>query len=201
MATTKLDLTKEYKMYYTAKATPEIAEFAEAPFLTIEGKGAPQGEEFMAKLGALYPLAYGIKMPMKKEGKDFTVAKLEGLWWVESDKPFKEVPREEWQWKLLIRMPEFVTLEIFEKAKSEVIEKKGIELVNKVKFEKIKEGKCIQVLHIGPYSAEAESWKKIIKLMEEKKLVENGLHHEIYLSDPRKTPPQKMKTILRQPVK
>jgi hypothetical protein len=98
-------------------------------------------------------------------------------------------------------MPEFVTQEIFERAKSEVVKKKGIELVNEVKFEKIKEGKCIQVLHIGPYSAETESWEKIIKLMKEKNLVENGLHHEIYLSNPRKVAPEKMKTILRQPGK
>jgi hypothetical protein len=201
MGTTKLDLTKKYKTYYTARATPDIVEFDEAQFLTIQGKGAPQSDEFMDKLRALYPLAYGIKMLMKKEGKDFAVAKLEGLWWVESDEPFMEVPREEWQWKLLIRMPEFVTQDIFEKAKEEVVRKKGIELVNEVKFEKIKEGKCVQILHIGPYSEETESWGKIIKLMKERNLVENGPHHEIYLSDPRKVAPEKLMTILRQPVK
>ncbi len=201
MSKVKLNLTKEYKPYYTAKTTPEIIEVEEAQFLTIQGKGAPQGDEFMAKLGALYPLAYGIKMLMKKEGKDFAVAKLEGLWWTESNKPFMEVSREEWHWKLLIRQPEFVTQEIFEKAKNEVVKNKGIELTNEVKFEKIKEDKCVQVLHIGPYSAETESWEKIIKLMKEKNLVENGLHHEIYLSDPRKVAPEKMRTILRQPVK
>ena len=95
MPKTKLDLTKEYKTYYKAKTTPEIVEFEEGKFLTIEGKGAPGGKEFQAKVGALYSLAYGIKMLMKKEGKDFTVAKLEGLWWVDSDKPYTEVPREE----------------------------------------------------------------------------------------------------------
>jgi hypothetical protein len=78
MGTIKLDLTKEYKTYYTAKTIPEVVEFDEVQFLTIQGKGAPQSDEFMAKLGALYPLAYGIKMLMKKEGKDFTFAKLEG---------------------------------------------------------------------------------------------------------------------------
>jgi hypothetical protein len=91
MGATKLDLTKKYKTYYTARTIPEVVEFEEAQFLTIQGKGAPQSDEFMAKLEALYLLAYGIKMPMKKEGKDFTVAKLEGLWWVESNKPFMEV--------------------------------------------------------------------------------------------------------------
>ena len=191
MKQTKLDLTKEYKAYYTAKTTPEIVEIEEGQFLTIKGKGAPGGDEFQAKVEALYSLAYGIKMMMKKEGKDFTVAKLEGLWWVDSDKPYTEVPREEWRWKLLIRQPEFVTPEIVEKAKQEVIKKKKLELVNEVKFEKMKEGKCVQILHIGPYSTEPESLEKIYNLMKEKGLVYNGFHHEIYISDPRKVAPEK----------
>ena len=201
MGTTKLDLTKEYKPYYTAKTSPQIVEFGEAKFLSIEGKGEPAGKEFTSKIEALYPLAYGIKMPMKKEGKDFTVAKLEGLWWVESDKPALEVPREKWRWKLLIRMPEFVTSENVEKAKAEVIKKKGIELIDEIKFEKVTEGKCVQILHIGPYLTEHEAIAKMKKFMEDNNLLENGIHHEIYLSDPRKVVPEKMKTILRQPVK
>jgi hypothetical protein len=201
MGTTKLDLTKEYKTYYTAKTTPEVVEFNEVQFLTIEGKGAPSGKEFTAKVEALYPLAYGVKNVCKKQGKDFGVPKLEGLWWVESNKPALEVSREEWRWKLLIRMPEFVTSDIVEKVKAEVIKKKGIELVKEIKFEKITEGKCVQILHVGPYSTEPESLSKMRKLMKEKNLVDDGLHHEIYLSDPRKVTPEKMKTILRQPVK
>jgi len=199
--TTKIDLTKEYKTYYTAKTIPEIVEFGEIPFLTIEGKGEPAGEVFTKAVEALYPLAYGVKNICKKQGKDFGVPKLEGLWWVESDRPSLEVPREEWRWKLLIRMPDYVTSEIVEKAKEGVFKKKGIELIKKIKFEKIKEGKCVQILHLGPYSTEPESLVKMRKLMEQKNLVENGLHHEIYLSDPRKVAPEKMKTILRQPVK
>jgi hypothetical protein len=203
MAKTKLDLTKEYKTYYTAKTTPEIVEIEEGKFLTIEGKGAPGGDEFQAKVSALYSLAYGVKMVCKKQGKDFKVAKLEGLWWVDSDKPWHEIPREEWRWKLLIRQPEFVTSEIVEKVKQEVIKKKKLELVNEVKFEKMKEGKCIQILHIGPYSTEPESIAKMEKLMEEKNLAKNGYHHEIYLvmAYPRKVPDEKLKTILRQPVR
>jgi len=201
MPKTKLDLIKEYRTYYTAKTTPEIVEIEEGKFLTIEGKGAPGGDEFQAKVSALYSLAYGIKMLMKKEGKDFTVAKLEGLWWVDSDKPYYEVPREEWCWKLLIRQPEFITSEIIEKARQEVIKKKKLELLNEVNFEKMKEGKCVQILHVGPYSTEPESLEKMYNLMKEKGLVYNGFHHEIYISDPRKVAPEKMKTILRQPVK
>jgi hypothetical protein len=89
--------------------------------------------------------------------KHCNFANLEGLWWRESDKPFMEFPREKWQWKLHIRMPEFFTQEIFERGKEEVVRKKGIELVNEVKFEKIKGVKCIQVLHIGSYSEEIQS--------------------------------------------
>ena len=201
MVTTKLDLKKEHKTYYKAKIIPEVVEFGEIPFLTIEGKGEPGGKEFTSKVEALYSLAYGVKNLCKKQGKDFVVPNLEGIWWVESDKPALEVPRGEWLWKLLIRMPEFVTSEIVEKAKVEVIKRRGIELVDEIKFEKLTEGKCVQVLHIGPYSTEPESLAKMRKLMEEKNLVENGLHHEIYLSDPRRVPEEKWKTILRQPVK
>jgi len=201
---TKIDLTKEYKTYYTAKTLPEIVEIEGEKFLAIEGKGAPGGDEFQAKVGALYSFAYGVKMLIKKEGKDFSVTKLEGLWWVDSDKPYTEVPREEWRWKILIRQPEFVTSEIVEKARQEVIKKKKIDLVNEVKFEKMKEGKCVQILHNGPYFTEPVSFAKMEKLMKEKNLVKNGLHHEIYLVSAGysgKVPEEKWRTILRQPVK
>lgn len=127
MKTAKLDLTKEYKAYYTAKTTPEVVEVGEARFLAIEGKGELGGTEFTSKIEALYPLAYGVKNYCKKQGNDFVVPKLEGLWWVDSDKPFQEVPREEWCWKLLIRMPNLVTSEMVERAKEEVFKKKGID--------------------------------------------------------------------------
>jgi len=198
---TKLDLTKEFKTYYAAKTRPEVAEFGEITFLTIEGKGEPGGEEFTNKVEALYPLAYGVKKICKKQDKDFGVPKLEGLWWVKSNKPALEVPHSEWYWKLLIRMPDFVTSEILKKAKEEVFKKKELELIKQIKFEKMKEGKCVQILHIGSYSIEPESLAKMRKIMEEKNFIENGLHHEIYLSDPRRVPEEKRKTILRQPVK
>ena len=197
----KYDLTKEYASYYTAKTTPEIVDVEGGYFLTIEGRGAPEGEEFQSKIGALYALAYGIKMLMKKEGRDLTVAKLEGLWWVDSDRHYLEVPREEWRWRLLIRQPEFVTHEIVQRAKEEVLERKGLDLVKEIKVEEIAEGRCVQILHVGPYSTEPESLAKLYELMEAEGLTFNGFHHEIYLSDPRKPPAERLRTILRQPVK
>ncbi|MFC1505559.1 GyrI-like domain-containing protein [Thermoproteota archaeon] len=200
MTTLKLDLTKEYKQYYTAKSTPIIVEFGEIPYLTIEGKGEPAGEIFTKSVETLYPLVYGIKKICKGQRKDFAVPKLEGLWWVKSNKPALEVPRKDWFWKLLIRLPDFTTFEMLIDAKEEVFKKKGLMLIKETKFEKINEGKCIQIMHNGPYLTEPETIKKIKDFMKEKCFTENGLHHEIYISDPRKTPPKTMKTILRQPI-
>ena len=201
MASEKLDLTKEYKSYYNAKTSPELVKFDNAHFLAIPGIGAPSGEEFVAKIEALYPLAFGVKNLSKKAGKDFVVPKLEGLWWVDSEKPFMEVPREQWYWRLLIRMPEFVTLDMIEAAKAEVVKKKKLELVNEIGYEKMSEGACVQILHVGPFSTEPETIEKMIEFLDENNFVPNGLHHEIYLSDPRRVAPEKMKTVLRQPVK
>ncbi len=132
---------------------------------------------------------------------DFTVPKLEGLWWVDSEKNALEVPKSEWYWKLLIRMPEFVTAEGSEQAKINVMKKKGIDKIKDILLEKITEGQCVQIMHIGPYATESETINQIKTFMKKRGLIDNGLHHEIYLSDPRKTAPEKMKTILRQPVK
>ena len=197
----KLDLIKTDKEYYSAKTRPDIREFTELNYLTILGQGEPAGVEFTKAIEALYPLAYGVKKICKQNETDFGVPKLEGLWWVNSDKPALEVPRNEWHWKLLIRMPDFVTSEMVNKAKDEVVKKKSIALVNQIQFEKITEGKCIQVMHVGPYATEPETINALMEFMAEKGLSVGGLHHEIYLSDPRKTEPAEMKTIIRQPVK
>jgi hypothetical protein len=198
---TKLDFAKEYKQYYTAKNNPIVIEFGKVPYLSIEGRGEPAGEFFSKAIKALYPFAYGVKKICKMQGKDFGVPKLEGLWWVESNKQALEVPRAEWYWKLLIRMPDFVIPENVKNAKEETFKKKGLDLIKEIKFEIIDEGKCIQIMHIGPYTTEPETIQKMKDLMKQNGYSENGLHHEIYLSDPRKTVPEKMKTILRQPIK
>ena len=197
----KLDLVKEYKAYYKAGKKPEIVEFGEANYLSIEGKGEPAGEVFVSKVEALYPLAYGIKKICKEQDNDFGVPKLEGLWWVEGNKPALEVPRSEWCWRLLIRMPGFVTEEMMASVQPEVAKKKKNDLIQEISFEKIMEGKCVQIMHIGPYSTEPETIDSLMEFMAQNGQSVNGLHHEIYLSDPRKTEPSKMKTLIRYPVK
>ena len=198
---TKLDLAKEYKSYYKAGPKPEIVEFDTVRYLTIEGKGEPAGEVFTSKVEALYPLAYGIKKVCKDQGNDFGVPKLEGLWWVEDNKPVLEVPRNEWCWKLLIRMPDFVSREMMLSIQPEVSKKKKNDLIQEISFESITEGKCVQIMHIGPYSTEPETINVLTEFMAENGLSVNGLHHEIYISDPRKTESSKMKTLIRYPVK
>jgi hypothetical protein len=196
----KIDLVKNDKNYYSAKKTPDLREFNSLKYITILGKGEPAGVAFTNAIEALYPLAYGIRKIYKSQNIVFSVSKLEGLWWVESDQNALDVPRSEWYWKLLIRMPKPVEEQHFIEAKNEVYKKKKIELIKDIQFEELNEGKCVQIMHVGPYSAEPESIQQMKEFMTENSLTEDGLHHEIYISDPRKTEPEKMKTILRQPV-
>ncbi|MND55480.1 hypothetical protein D3C80_465660 [compost metagenome] len=205
----KIDLTKEHKQYYAAKNTPEIIEIAPAQFLSIEGKGDPSAQEYADLLQALYATAYAVKFIYKGLEKDFVVAKLEGLWWFDenkysgfgiSDAPQK-IPRNEWSYRMLIRVPNFVTDVSLKKAVETVTSKKGIALASSVELFKMNEGKSVQMLHIGPFSKEPETLQIMNQFMQEKKLQRNGLHHEIYLSDFRKTPEEKLKTILREPVR
>ena len=197
----KLDLAKEYKSYYKAGTKPELVEFGEANYLTIAGKGEPAGTAFVSKVVALYPLSYGVKKICKEQGNDFGVPKLEGLWWVEGDTPALEVPRSEWCWKLLIRMPGFVTREVVLSVQPEVAKKKKNDSIQEISFEKFAEGKCVQIMHIGPYSSEPATINTLMGFIAENGLSVNGLHHEIYISDPLKTKPSKMKTLIRYPVK
>jgi hypothetical protein len=203
----KLDLTKTEKPYYSASATPQRITVPAAQFLTISGKGDPNGEAFAAATQALYTAAYSVKALYKPQ-QDFTVCKLEGLWWVDETRwqidghqSALQVPREEWQWQLLIRMPAFVTAARAHQAIQAAIAKKQLPLLQKVTLINFEEGDCIQVMHTGPYSAEPATLQLLEDFMAEHQLQWNGKHHEIYLSDPRKSAPEKMKTILRQPVK
>lgn len=205
----KLDLTKKYKTYFTAKTKPELVQIESAHFISLCGKGDPSDKPFADRIEALYSTAYTIKFAYKGKDKDFVVSKLEGLWWFDEKKYTNTtianasvaVPRSEWEYRLLIRMPEFVSKKDLDKAKDTVIAKKGIQIARQIEYFTMKEGKSIQMLHVGPFSSEPESLQEIAKFSETNKLTKNGLHHEIYLSDFRKTKPDKLKTILREPVK
>nr|WP_257450952.1 GyrI-like domain-containing protein [Paenibacillus soyae]MCR2806952.1 GyrI-like domain-containing protein [Paenibacillus soyae] len=199
----KLDLAKMDKAYYTASGKPKVVSFQELAYLSIEGQGSPDGPAFAESTEALYTVAYGVKFRCKEEGKDFTVAKLEGLWWVDSEAYGLDVPREEWRWRLLIRLPEYVDEGRVRDAKERAAaKKKGLARVHQVEWTRLREGLCVQILHAGPYSEEPKTLRILHDFMEAEGLLWNGPHHEVYLSDPRKiTDPARMKTILRQPVR
>ena len=197
----KVDLSKELKDCYRAKKKPGIVYVPEGKFLSILGKGDPNGEEYQQAVPALYSFAYALKFHYKALDKDFKVMPLEGLWWIEEgvfdmDTP---APRENWRWRSMIRVPDFVS----EKAMGELLpgleEKKGGK-VDQVKLWAFHEGVSAQVMYIGSYSDEAPTINMLHEWVEEQGYRLRGDHHEIYLSDPRRAAPEKLKTIIRHPL-
>ena len=197
----KLDLRKELKKYYTAKRKPEIIDVPPGKFLAIDGRGEPGGEAYAAGLQALYGLSYTLKFKCKAEGRDFTVMALEGLWWFDDIEVSFETapPREEWNWRSMIRQPDFITSAMVDEIRPEVREKRG-PAVDDVVLETFHEGLSAQIMHVGPYSEEAPTIQRLHDFIEEQGYRPRGRHHEIYLSDPRRSKPENIKTILRHPV-
>ncbi|MCH7592764.1 MAG: GyrI-like domain-containing protein [Planctomycetes bacterium] len=197
-----LNLFELHKKDYVAGREPALIDIPPAKYLTLVGKGAPGGEAFVTKIGVMYRVAYGAKMRSKFAGRDFAVGILEALWWGTTDRHnFVDEPRETWNWKILIRVPDFITEANVRQAFEVSAKRSQGSKAPDVKLETLKEGRCIQVLHVGPYSTEPETIAAMKALAKEKGLTLRGEHHEIYLSDPNTTPPDKLKTILRQPVK
>ena len=198
----KIDLRKKLKPFYSSSKKPNIVDVPPAKFLTITGHGEPGGEAYQAALNALYSVAYTVKFKAKAAGKDFVVMTLEGLWWWDNpEKSLDEVPKEEWNWKSMIRQPDFITPEMMEEAKAEAKKKKGLKEIDRVVLEEFHEGLSAQIMHIGPFSEEGETIAKLHKFIEENGYKMRGYHHEIYMSDVRRAAPEKWKTIIRQPIK
>ena len=198
----KLNLTRLYKEFYTSSTEPNIVEVPEANFLTIVGRGAPGGEAYQRRLEALYGVAYRVKFKAKAAGNDYVVCKLEGLWWFDDPAAMAaDVPREEWNWKLMLRQPEFVTHEMVVEARPEVQAKKKMDEPLDVAFEPYAEGLAAQIMHFGSYAEEDPTIARLHQFIQENGYQPHGLHHEIYLGDPRKVAPEKLRTIIRQPIK
>ena len=199
----KIDLFKLHKDEYASPNKPKLVETKPAKYLAISGSGAPGGKSFEDKIGALYGLAFTIKMTRKFEGKgDYVVCKLENQMWLDDDKAdYSDIDPEQWNWKMFIRTPDFVTDEDLEKAQDTLLKKGNSEEVKNVKFETIDEGLCVQMLHVGPYDKEPETVEIMSAFAQEQGMELYGRHHEIYISDPRRVPPERLKTILRMPVR
>jgi hypothetical protein len=156
---------------------------------------------FSASIGALYGVAFTVKMARKFSGKqDYAVCKLEGQWWSDAEGDFMAAPKHAWQWKLLIRTPNFVTGKEVVGAIAALLKRGKAETIRFVRLESLSEGKCVQMLHVGPYDREHETLVSMKALADSNGLSFHGRHHEIYLSDPRRVAPEKLKTILRMPL-
>ncbi|MBL6449762.1 GyrI-like domain-containing protein [Fulvivirga sp. 29W222] len=197
----KLDLFRADPNYYQASQEPHIIELKPLKYLSIKGIGTPENMNFKNAVEAIYSISYNLKFTSKSIGKDFVVAKMEGQWWVESGAPIAEAPPEEWQWNILIRMPEFISTNKVDKAVEEVIHKNNISLANEVQLITLNESRSVQIMHTGSYNDEKSTIDRLMKFIREHSLKVNGYHHEIFVSDPRNTPIEKLKTIIRYPVK
>jgi hypothetical protein len=210
MATTdKIDLFKLHKNEYVAPRQPALVTIKPAQYLAISGQGAPGGEAFTDRIGALYGAAYTIKMTRKFAGKqDYVIGKLECQWWVDGKSgecdgdALDSVPPDSWRWRLLIRTPDFIGQPDLDEATAKLQEKgKGGAELGDVVLTTVAEGDCVQMLHVGPYEREPETVATMRAMAVAEGLTVHGRHHEIYLSDPRRVAPEKLRTILRLPVR
>lgn len=200
----KIDYKKDLRSLY-APSSKEIS-IVDVPvmnYLMIDGNGDPNKvKEFGEAIEALYAVSYTLKFMMKKgEGNiDYSVLPLEGLWWVPNIAAFSEERKDEWLWTIMIMQPEIITKSIFLEAIESVRKKKDPAAIEKVRLESYNEGKCAQILYFGPYSDEAPTIARLHEFIIGSGHSLTGKHHEIYLNDPRKTAPDKLKTIIRQPI-
>jgi len=197
----KLDLYQTNKAEYATPRKPVLLRIAKATYLGIAGRGTPGGEAFQQAMGALYSVAFTIKMASKLAGRDYGVSKPEGLWWVDSGGSFMTEPKDKWSWRLLIRTPDFIGKREMEAARKQLAEKGKGPLVNEVELTTLNENQCVQMLHVGPYDREPETILQMEAFAGEQGYRFDGLHHEIYLSDPRRVAPERLRTILRIPVR
>lgn len=205
------DFKKEYKEFYMPKKQPEIVEVPKANYIAVRGAGDPneEGGAYKQAIGVLYAVAYTLKMSYKTEHKiagffEYVVPPLEGFWWQEGVDGINYADKAAFKWISVIRLPDFITREDFDWAVETASKKKKLDC-SSAEFLTIEEGLCVQIMHIGSFDSEPES----VALMD-KYLAENGyandfsesrLHHEIYLSDVRKSAPEKWKTVIRHPIK
>jgi hypothetical protein len=202
------DLKKVFTPLFNPPRQPVLVDIPELGYLMIDGKGAPdEGAEypttdFQQAFAALFPVVYTIKFRLKRDGLVMPVLPLEALWFTGSDGGFDmNVPQDQWGWRAMLAVSDDVTPEIFADAVAEVRTKKGnSSQLERLRLEHWREGRCAQVMHVGPYSAERPTIEGLHAFIGAQGLKQRGAHHEIYLGDPRRANPAKLKTVLRQPV-
>ena len=205
------DFKKEYKEFYLPKGVPSIVTVPPMNYLAVRGEGDPnvEGGAYQQAIGLLYAVAYTIKMSKMGDHRiegyfDYVVPPLEGFWRQEGVVGIDYAHKEKFRWISVIRLPDFVTKADFDWAIREAANKKKTDF-SAVEFLRYDEGLCVQCMHIGPYDDEPATVERMHRFLEEQgfvpDLTDQRLHHEIYLSDARKTAPEKLKTVIRHPIK
>jgi hypothetical protein len=198
-----VDLKKERSYLYAPSIKGNhLVEVPELPFLMIDGAGDPNtAPAYVAAVGALYAVAYGVRFALKAQGFEYVVPPLEGLWWAPEMSAFTLGDKSAWLWTMMILQPEQITPALVEAAKAEALRKKKAPEIANVRLERYHEGLAGQILYTGPWSDEGPTIAALHAYLGEQGCALAGKHHEIYLGDPRRTPPEKLKTIIRQPAK
>ena len=200
----KIDLVKEMKQFYNPPVKEvTLVEVPALNFLMIDGQGNPNtAPEYQQAVEALYALAYGIKFKIKKgqAGVDYRVMPLEGLWWADDMSQFSTSDKDSWKWTMMIAQPEFVDDGQVAEVLGETRRKKGLPGLERIRFERFHERLSAQVMHIGPFSEEGPAIARLHAFIAQCGYQRRGKHHEIYLKDLRKSAPEKLLTVLRQPV-
>ncbi|SON52340.1 GyrI-like domain-containing protein [Vibrio tapetis] len=198
----KIDFKKQLKhLYRPSSKKVEVLDVLEMHYLMIDGLGEPGSESFGVAIEALYSVSYTLKFMIKKNKMaiDYGVLPLEGLWWADDMEDFIADNKANWKWTLMIMQPSYVTEALVAEAIELVRTKKKLTAVDKLRFEAFTEGPCAQTMHIGPFSEEGPTVERVHRFIESNGNQLAGKHHEIYLSDFRRTKPENLKTIIRQP--
>ncbi|MFW6438135.1 MAG: GyrI-like domain-containing protein [Armatimonadota bacterium] len=199
----KRDFKKVNRELYLPPQEPVMVDVPPMNFIMIDGEGDPNTETwYESSVEALYAIGYSIKFIVKErsEDLDFVMPPLEGLWWADDETAFTEARRDEWKWTMMVMMPEPVDREIYQQGHEKACEKKCLVAAEFMRFEEYDEGLSAQIMHVGPYDEEQPTIERLHEFIAEQGRSLRGKHHEIYLSDPRRTKPENLKTVLRQPV-
>ena len=203
MSGTTVDLRRELSALYSGKRVPAFVDVPELPFLMIDGRGDPNTAPAYAEaVQALYSVAYTIRFALKRrpDAVDAPVMPLEGQWWTPDMATFSTDDKAQWNWTMMIVLPEQATAQVVEHARVAAARKHPEVPLDRVRLQRFAEGRCAQVLHAGPYSAEGPTVAALHAFITANGCTLTGRHHEIYLGDPRRTAPGRLRTILRQPV-
>lgn len=197
-----LDLKRQLQSFYKPSTrTPEIVAVPALPYLMIDGSGDPNtAPAYREAVAALYSAAYALKFALKRRGIVYPIMPLEGLWWIDDMAAFLTTPKSAWQWTMLIVQPEVVTEADLAQTVAEVRRKKPLAALERLRLETLTEGSAAQIMHVGPYAAEAPTIARLHQFIATAGARLRGKHHEIYLSDPQRGTPEKLRTIIRQPL-